>query len=55
MLINAKDILEKLNPHNRINYDTVLKEVIADWQSTAIRTKLLIHSCCAPCSTYVIE
>ena len=55
MLINAKDILEKLNPHNKINYDTVLKEVIADWQSTAIRPKLLIHSCCAPCSTYVLE
>ena len=55
MLINAKDILEKLNPHNKINYDSVLKEVIADWQSAAVRPKLLIHSCCAPCSTYVLE
>lgn len=55
MLINAQHILEKLNHHNKINYDSVLQEMISNWQSVAVRPKLLIHSCCAPCSTYVLE
>ncbi|XKM12720.1 epoxyqueuosine reductase QueH [Orbaceae bacterium ac157xtp] len=55
MFINATEILEKLNPHNKINYDAVLKDVITQWQQLPQKPKLLIHSCCAPCSTYVLE
>ncbi|TEA27505.1 epoxyqueuosine reductase QueH [Candidatus Schmidhempelia bombi] len=55
MFINATDILEKLNPHNKINYDAVLQQVIKNWQTLPQKPKLLIHSCCAPCSTYVLE
>lgn len=55
MFINATEILEKLNPHNKLNYDSVLKEVIESWQTRSAKPTLLIHSCCAPCSTYVLE
>lgn len=55
MLINANYILENLNPHNKINYDAILQKMIESWQSQSARPKLLIHSCCAPCSTYVLE
>lgn len=56
MFINAQELLTQLNPHNKINYDEVLKKIIITWQKhSAMRPKLLIHSCCAPCSTYVLE
>lgn len=55
MLINANSILENLNPHNKINYDAILQKMIESWQSQTVKPKLLIHSCCAPCSTYVLE
>lgn len=55
MLINANHILENLNPHNKINYDSILKTMIESWQSELVKPKILIHSCCAPCSTYVLE
>lgn len=55
MFINAKTILDKLNPHNKINYDAVLQDVVKEWQTRDEKPKLLIHSCCAPCSTYVLE
>lgn len=55
MFINATDILEKFNPHNKINYDSVLKALIKSWQDVEEKPKLLIHSCCAPCSTYVLD
>lgn len=29
--------------------------MVESWQSQSIRPKLMIHSCCAPCSTYVLE
>jgi len=55
MLINANDVLNTLNPHNKINYDAILQTMIESWQLEAKKPKLLIHSCCAPCSTYVLE
>lgn len=55
MLINADTILKLHNPHNKINYDTILKSIIESWQSQSVKPKILIHSCCAPCSTYVLE
>lgn len=55
MLINATHILKNHNPHNKINYDAILKTMIESWQTDAIKPKILIHSCCAPCSTYVLE
>lgn len=55
MLINASKFLENLNPNNKINYDSILQKMIESWQLEPAKPKVLIHSCCAPCSTYVLE
>ena len=36
---------------NKVNYDKILEETISNLQ---YRPKLLLHSCCGPCSSYVI-
>lgn len=37
---------------NKINYQLKLDDIL---NSLQIRPKLLLHSCCGPCSTYVID
>ena len=37
------------------NYQKELDKLIADFSATGSVPKLLIHSCCAPCSSYVLE
>ena len=37
------------------NYDKMLEEIIQNHQKNNEVPKLLLHSCCAPCSSYVIE
>lgn len=37
------------------NYQKELDKLIADISATGAVPKLLIHSCCAPCSSYVLE
>lgn len=54
-MINAESVLATLNRHNKINYDDVLKTMMDDWHQQNSRPSILIHSCCAPCSTYVLE
>lgn len=39
----------------KINYDLVLQQVIQKWQDEGRRPRILLHSCCAPCSTYTLE
>ncbi|MBQ4584144.1 MAG: epoxyqueuosine reductase QueH [Bacilli bacterium] len=36
----------------KTNYDLVFKEIVKDLQG---RSKVLLHSCCGPCSTHVIN
>ena len=37
------------------NYHRMMEKEIESLQKKEVRPKLLLHSCCAPCSTYVIE
>ena len=37
------------------NYDKLLEKILIDIKNNNIRPTLLLHSCCAPCSSYVIE
>lgn len=37
------------------NYQKELDAIIAEYEKKGIRPRLLIHSCCAPCSSYVME
>ena len=46
---------EEIVSNQKMNYDAVLKSIIQTWNNENIRPKLLIHSCCAPCSTFVLE
>ena len=39
----------------KINYQKLLDDKISQIQKYADRPSLLLHSCCAPCSSYVIE
>lgn len=40
---------------NKRNYQKELDKVIEKITEKGIRPKLLLHSCCAPCSSYVLE
>ena len=39
----------------KINYSNLLEKKIADLKKSDFKPRLLLHSCCAPCSSYVIE
>lgn len=39
----------------KINYQAELEKIIAKNQSEGIIPTLFLHSCCAPCSSYVLE
>ena len=55
MFVKADTFLEKIRPNQKINYDSVLRQMTETWKSAPRRPKLLIQSCCGPCSTYVLE
>ncbi len=40
---------------NRRNYQKELEQVIAELEAQGKVPRLLLHSCCAPCSSYVLE
>ena len=39
----------------RVNYQRVLEETISRHETAGERPTLLLHACCAPCSSYVLE
>ena len=39
----------------KTNYQLVLDKTIQDITSSGKRPSLLLHACCAPCSSYVLE
>lgn len=40
---------------NKINYQKILDKILENIKKDNVRPKLLLHSCCAPCSSYVLE
>ncbi len=40
---------------NKVNFQKLMDEIIEKNKSLGIVPRLLLHSCCAPCSSYVIE
>ena len=40
---------------NQRNYQKELEEILKRHREERVVPKLLLHSCCAPCSSYVIE
>lgn len=52
--LNASIYLDKLK-NQKVNYDKVLRKMIEEWEKKQTRPKIILHSCCAPCSTYTLE
>ena len=44
-----------MNNNEKINYQLLLDKTIAEHTSRGERPRLLLHACCAPCSSYVLE
>lgn len=51
----ADTILDKMQKNQKVNYDRVLQQLIKTWTQQDKRPSILLHSCCAPCSTYSLE
>lgn len=39
----------------KINYDLVMEKQLEEIEKNKIKPKLLLHSCCAPCSSAILE
>lgn len=53
--MNAADLLQKLPIGQKINYDRLMQQVFRWWNNENRRPHVLLHSCCAPCSSSVLE
>ena len=42
-------------PENRVNYQRELDRILAALPENGAPPTLLLHACCAPCSSYVLE
>ena len=40
---------------NKVNYQKILDGIISNLQKTNTAPTLLLHVCCAPCSSYCLE
>ena len=47
--------MRKVRDLQKINYQKQLDELLAKTENCSPKPKLLLHSCCAPCSSYVLE
>lgn len=54
-MISSEEIKDMFELKQRVNYDFVLQEMVKIWQNKKIKPRILMHSCCAPCSTYTLE
>lgn len=55
LMIDVEDLLSRMNPNQKINYDRLMQRMVKDWQQEDKRPCILMHVCCAPCSTYTLE
>ncbi|MGT2829463.1 epoxyqueuosine reductase QueH [Streptococcus hillyeri] len=54
-MINVEEILSRMTPNQKVNYDKVMQQMVKKWQTENTRPSVLMHVCCAPCSTYTLE
>lgn len=54
-MLEYAEIASQFEKDQKINFDLILQEVIKGWQEQKMRPRLLMHACCAPCSTYTLE
>ncbi|MGE6228192.1 epoxyqueuosine reductase QueH [Paenibacillus chitinolyticus] len=53
-ILDAETYLSRMK-NQKVNYHKVLRRMIKDWEANNERPKVLLHSCCAPCSTSSLE
>lgn len=53
--MDIKALVEKYERGSKVNFDHILKKVIESWKEDEIKPTVLMHSCCAPCSTVMLE
>ena len=53
--MDITELLRKYDKSGKVNYDHLLKEAIKSWSKDNIRPRILMHSCCAPCSTVMMS
>ncbi|WP_390409086.1 epoxyqueuosine reductase QueH [Lacticaseibacillus jixiensis] len=51
-MLEYSDIQAQFEEGQKINFDLILQKVVKTWEQ---RPKIMMHSCCAPCSTYTLE
>ena len=44
-----------MNGLSKKNYSLILEDIISQNEKSGLRPTLLLHACCAPCSSYVLE
>ena len=54
-MVEIEELLGKMKPNQKVNYDKLLQQMIEKWLEDDIRPNILLHVCCAPCSTYSLE
>ena len=54
-MIDFHEVLAHMNTKQRINYDKVFQQMEKSWQQEGVRPRILLHSCCGPCSSAVLE
>lgn len=47
--------IEKYLSKDKVNYDSEMLKHVESWKKEGKRPQVLLHSCCAPCSTYSLE
>ncbi|MDF2908990.1 MAG: hypothetical protein K0R34_4311 [Herbinix sp.] len=54
-MMNLEEMTQREGVERGMNYQKELESLIEKLVEQQMRPKLLIHSCCAPCSSYVLE
>jgi predicted adenine nucleotide alpha hydrolase (AANH) superfamily ATPase len=49
------DIINVEGKFMKINYEILMENQLKEIEKTGIKPKLLLHSCCAPCSSAILE
>ena len=52
-MLNAEPMIKKMKIKKSIMIG--VEKLINQWEREGVRPKILLHSCCAPCSTYTLE
>lgn len=53
--MNFNQIIKENDSKQLVNFDTRFLEIKSNWEKENIKPNVLMHTCCAPCSTVVLE